>query len=291
MRMHEYYVKGYGRYFDNEKVLYSENSQFQSIKVLQNPYFGKVLVLDNIVQLTEKDHFAYHEMITVVPYVLHGNVKNVLVIGGGDGGVVAELSKLGVSDITLVDIDSSVYKTVTRFMPDVIEGINLSNVKMLNCCGASFLSNTTQKYDLIIIDSTDSTQFTKLSAPLFDSAFYKNIQASLTANGIVVAQGNTCELNDSVHNRFKQARQAFDNSITYYRTYVPSYGGEMLFALMFNDKSNYTKQMRKEHVRTTLESFDADYKYLNADVFTSSFSHPQIVIEAFGESYQQIKFS
>lgn len=290
MRIHEDYVQGYGIYFDNERCVYKTESQFQTIEIYDNQYFGKILVLDGVIQLTERDHFTYHEMITVVPYLLHKGIESVLIIGGGDCGTLAELAKLNILDLTLVDIDEKVYESISTYLPELKTGINFNNVNMLTACGADFIKNTDKKFDLVIIDSTDPTESNQLSSPLFDRKFYQNIRAQLNEGGILVAQGGMCELNDTVARRFQEASLTFDNKITYYHTCVPSYGGKMLFAMLFNDSDKYSHTLSKPKLITKFNNLSNQYQYINTETLFSSFCHPQITINTFGDSYQQLHF-
>ena len=101
-----------------DRQLYSGKSEFQRIDVFESPEFGRFLTLDGYMMLTEKDEFIYHEMITHVPMAVHPNVKNVLVIGAGDGGVIRELARYkDIERIDMVEIDEEVVEVCKKYLP------------------------------------------------------------------------------------------------------------------------------------------------------------------------------
>src|SRR4030043_971687 len=126
--------------YDVEEILYKGKSKFQDIMVIRNPYFGKMLILDDVVQLTERDEFFYHEMLTHIVMHAHPSPKKVVVIGGGDGGVVREVRKHKTVDkVYFVEIDEEVISVSKRFFPDVASGIDDLRVEIKIMDGAEFI--------------------------------------------------------------------------------------------------------------------------------------------------------
>ena len=149
-------VVGGGISFDIKNILFSDRSEYQKITILESEYFGRVLLIDDLLMLTEKDEFVYHEMISHVPLFCHPNPRRVLVIGGGDGGTVREcLRHACVEQIDLVEIDEMVTQTCLRFLPGVAGKLHSERVTCRFEDGVAFVKNSKDKYDVVIVDSTD----------------------------------------------------------------------------------------------------------------------------------------
>lgn len=169
-----------------EKQLYSAKSDYQRIDIFETPQFGRVLVLDDYVMLTEKDEFIYHEMIAHVPMAVHPNVKKVLIIGGGDGGAARELCRYTeIEQIDVVEIDEDVVNACKNYLPKTACGFDDPRVTVYFEDGMKFVRNKEDTYDLIIVDSTDP--FGPGEA-LFSLEFYGNCYRSLRADGILINQ-------------------------------------------------------------------------------------------------------
>ena len=169
-----------------DRQLYSGQSEFQQIEVFESPEFGRFLVLDGYIMLTEKDEFIYHEMIVHVPMAVHPDVKKVLVIGAGDGGVVRELVRYPeVEHIDLVEIDEEVIKVCMDYMPKTSCEMRNEKVQVHLEDGLKFVRSREDEYDLVIVDSTDPFG---PGEGLFTKEFYGNCYKALKADGIMVNQ-------------------------------------------------------------------------------------------------------
>ena len=136
--------------------IYSAKSDFQKIDIIDTYEFGRVLVIDNWTMVTEKDEFIYHEMITHVPMAVNPNIKKVLVIGGGDGGCVRELTRYKTIEVIhMVEIDADVVEACKEYMPSTACKFNDERVKIFYEDGLRFVRRKENEYDLIIVDSTD----------------------------------------------------------------------------------------------------------------------------------------
>ena len=136
--------------------LYSEKSEYQQIDIFETPEFGRVLTLDGNVMLTERDEFIYDEMITHVPMSVHPNVRDVLVIGAGDGGVVKELARYeSVERIDLVEMDPQVIEACRMYLPENASRLDDSRVHITYDNALRYISRCKEEYDLIIVDSND----------------------------------------------------------------------------------------------------------------------------------------
>jgi spermidine synthase len=196
-------------------------SKYQHIEVFQTKRFGKLLRLDGVIQLTEFDEANYHEMLAHVPLRTHKTPDNVLVIGGGDGGIVREIVKYKkVKNIDLVEIDNKVIEISKKYLPDISCGLEDERVTIMNHDGAEYIKNCTNLYDIIIIDSTDPFS---VGASLFKEEFYSNLKKALKIKGIVVSQSESMFYDkDLIKKMYKFKRQYF-NAVRYYYTLVPTY--------------------------------------------------------------------
>ena len=139
-----------------DRQLYSGKSEFQRIDVFESPEFGRMLVLDGYIMLTEKDEFIYHEMMTHIPMAVHPSVKNVLVIGAGDGGIIRELTKYPeIAHIDMVEIDEQVVEVCRKYLPQTACRLDDPRVEIHYEDGLRFVRSRENQYDLIIVDSTD----------------------------------------------------------------------------------------------------------------------------------------
>lgn len=169
-----------------DEQLYSGHSEFQRIDVFESQEFGRFLVLDGYIMLTEKDEFIYHEMIVHVPMAVHPNVKKVLVIGAGDGGAIRELARYPeIEHIDLVEIDEQVIQVSRQFLPRTSCKLDDERVHIYYEDGLRFVRSREDEYDLIIVDSTDPFG---PGDGLFTKEFYGNCYKALKEDGIMVNQ-------------------------------------------------------------------------------------------------------
>ncbi|WP_414470787.1 polyamine aminopropyltransferase [Microvirga sp. M2] len=176
----------YGQMLSMDTVLYHWRTEFQDVLIFENDAFGKVLVLDGAVQLTERDNHIYHEMIAHVPLMAHGSARDVLIIGGGDGGALKEVLKHPVEHVTLVEIDGEVIDLSRRFLPMVSGGaFDDPRATVLVMDGTRYIRETGELFDVIVIDSTDPMG---PGESLFTAAFYAACKRRLRPGGVIVVQ-------------------------------------------------------------------------------------------------------
>jgi len=171
--------------YDVEEILYIGKSKFQEIKVIRNPYFGMMLILDDVVQLTERDEFFYHEMLTHVVLHAHPHPRKVAVIGGGDGGAVREVLKhMSVEKVYFIEIDEAVLQVSRKYFPGVSSGIDDPRVEIKIMDGAEFMRKRKRPdIDAVIIDSTDIIGFAR---SLFTNEFFTAVKNCLQDEGMFV---------------------------------------------------------------------------------------------------------
>ncbi|GAE31268.1 spermidine synthase [Halalkalibacter hemicellulosilyticus] len=169
-----------------KQTLHTEKTEFQQLDMIETEEFGNMLVLDGMVMTTEKDEFVYHEMVAHVPLFTHPNPKRVLVVGGGDGGVIREVLKHpSVEKATLVEIDGKVVEYSKKYLPTIAGALEDSRVDVQIDDGFMHIAKAENEYDVIMVDSTEPVG---PAVKLFEKGFYEGISRALKEDGIFVAQ-------------------------------------------------------------------------------------------------------
>ncbi|MEG2175076.1 MAG: polyamine aminopropyltransferase [Oscillospiraceae bacterium] len=213
-----------------DRQLYTGQSEFQRIDVFECPEFGRFLTLDGLMMLTEKDEFIYHEMIVHVPMAVHPHVRQVLLIGAGDGGAVRELTRYGtIERIDMVEIDRMVVEVSKQFLPQTSCCLDDPRVHIFYEDGLKFVRRKADSYDLIIVDSTDPFG---PGEGLFTKEFYGNCFKALREDGILVNQNESpfyAEDRLSMQRAHKRLVETFPISRVY-QAHIPTYpSGHWLF--------------------------------------------------------------
>jgi len=169
------------------KLIHKEKTSYQNLKIYKTERFGNLLLLDGAIQTTEKDEFIYHEMLTHTVMLLHPEPREVLIIGGGDGGILKEVLKYkSVKRAHLVEIDERVIEISKKYLKNICQkAFQDKRVKIIIEDGAKFIKETSEKFDIIIIDSPDPVGVAKV---LFSHKFYKDNFAHLTEEGLMIRQ-------------------------------------------------------------------------------------------------------
>ena len=213
-----------------DKQLFSVESEFQRIDILESVDMGKILVSDGDLMLAEKDEFIYHEMITHVPMAVHPNVEKILVIGGGDGGVVRELIKYSkVKKIDVVEIDQVLVEACRKYLPQIAGSLNDERVSIYNEAGLRFIRSKTDEYDLIIIDSPNPFG---PGEGLFTKEFYGNCYNALHSDGIMINQNESPFYEEEAFQCQRMHKRILETFpiCKVYQAHIPSYpSGHWLF--------------------------------------------------------------
>jgi len=212
-----------------ENILYDSHTEHQRLVVFENGRFGRVLTLDGVVQTTEGDNAIYHEMLTHVPILAHGNATEVLIIGGGDGGMAREvLRHASVRDVTMVEIDAGVVEFSKTYLPSLSDGaFDDPRLDLVITDGAAFVRETDKRFDVIIVDSTDPVGPGEV---LFTDTFYGHAKRCLKPGGILVTQNGVPFMQgDELTNTLRAFKALFANWTCYMAT-IPTYAsGPMAF--------------------------------------------------------------
>ncbi len=243
--------------------LISVKTDYQRIDVFDTYSFGRLLSIDGTVQLTDQDEYIYHEMITEVPYVYaKRKPQSALVIGGGDGGAALRLLKLGLKRIVNVEIDSQVVEVSRRFFPNLASSFDDPACHLVIGDGIKFVSETDEKFDLIVVDSTDPEG---PAEGLFSANFYRSVKRVLSDGGIVVVQsGSPFYQPRALELASSGLREVFSNVKTY-TAFIPTYPSGLWSFTMAGD----------EIMDAPLRS--AQGRYFNSEVARGAFMLPEFV--------------
>ena len=267
-------INGFGMTVQVTEELYSKRSEFQKIDVYQTSKLGRMLLLDGIIQLTEFDEFAYHEMLAHIPLFAHENPKRLLVVGGGDGGVLREAGKhpeLEVMDIC--EIDAEVIETAKKFFPNVSCGYDDPRVAVHIADGSEFIKDRPGYYDVIIVDSTDPGG---PGAPLFGEQFYRDMKKALRPGGVIATQAESPYLlPDIVQRLYKVSEQVF-RSVGYASILVPTYPTGTIGACVAGDRDDIASP-----ARPVPPELAAKLRYYNSKIHEAAFANPSFVKRLF----------
>lgn len=259
-----------------DNILYHDKSDLQDLIIFENARFGRVMCLDGVVQTTEGDEFVYHEMLAHVPILAHGNARNVLIIGGGDGGMAREALKHQDIQVTMVEIDHAVVDFCAEHLPNHSAGaFDNPRLDLVITDGAKFVQETDQRFDVIIVDSTDPIG---PGAVLFTAEFYAGCKRCLTDGGIVVTQNGVPFVQpEEVTNSFRRLGQSFAD-VHFYRAAVPTYqGGDMTFGWASDDKSARNlpvAELERRYGEAAIET-----RYVTPALHAASFALPKTVLD------------
>ena len=268
----------YGQEFVVDKVYFEHKTDHQHLIIFENAKFGRVMALDGIIQTTEADEFIYHEMLTHVPLLAHGNVKRVLIIGGGDGGMLREVCKhASVEHITQVEIDGQVVDMCKEYLPKHSAGAyDDPRVNIVIDDGAKFVRECTDRFDVIISDSTDPIGPGDV---LFTSDFYENCKKCLTEGGVMVTQNGVAYMQlDEVTTTAKRLQPYFAD-FSFYSAAIPTYiGGIMTFAWAVDNKA--LRLLTADTIEQRFNVANIKCRYYNPAIHVASFALPQYILDA-----------
>ncbi|RAK18853.1 spermidine synthase [Anoxybacillus vitaminiphilus] len=247
-------------------IIFSDQSPFQHVMILDSYDFGRMLVLDGVIQTTSIDGHIYNEMISHVPLQFHPSPKKVLIIGGGDCGAAREVAKYKeVEEIHMVEIDEMVVNVCKEHLTDVSGNLSDPRVKFMYTDGVAFIKEHANTYDVIIIDSSDPVGPAK---ELFSYEFYSNVYRALKDDGLMVCQSQSPIFHmDVLKQTHANINKLFPYSTIYTAT-VPTYPGGLW---SFTIGSKIPLSLSESKLMPT------DTKYVNADVLKQCFQLPQFM--------------
>lgn len=271
----------FGQSFRIDKIYYESKTEHQHLMIFHNAALGRVMVLDGVVQTTEKDEFVYHEMMAHVPLLAHGKAEHVLIVGGGDGGMLREVLKHAiVKQVTMVEIDNAVIDMAKTYLPNHSQGaFDNPRANIIIADGMDFVREIKQTFDVIICDSTDPIGPGEI---LFSDDFYAQCKRILNPGGVVATQNGVAFFQlDEVQTTAKRMSRHFSD-VTFYTAAVPTYyGGIMTFAWGSDDPA--VRNVEIETLRQRFDALDIDTRYYTPDIHKSSFALPRYVVDAIAE--------
>lgn len=251
--------KGQAMSLKVKKVLDHHRSDFQDILVFESESHGNVLVLDGVIQVTERDEFSYQEMIAHIPLYAHPNPKRVLVIGGGDGGVLREVAKHpGVEEIVECEIDEGVITVSKKYLPTLATGYDDPRVTVRVMDGAQFMDENQDSFDVIITDSSDPIG---PASVLFETPFYNAMYKSLREGGIVCTQGECMWLHLDLIRPLMDSISKTYQSVEYAYTTIPTYpSGQIGFIIATKGRGSCKKPEREpsDEVQKGLQYYSSE---------------------------------
>ena len=283
---------GFRMTFQVDKVLYEMQTEHQHLVLFEQPFFGKILMLDGATQISKKDEFIYQEMMSHVPLFAHGHARDVLIIGGGDCGIAEEVLKhKSVRRLTQVEIDPKVVEFAKEHFPEFTKPVFADKrFESIIDDGAKYVAHTATKtprrFDAIIVDSTDPQGPGKV---LFSEKFYANCRRSLNTGGVLVTQNGVPffqarELTSSI----AKFRKLFADASCYVAA-IPTYiGGHMAMGFASDDKG-----LRQHTVKTIVARYRkaGGFKtmYWTPEVHVASFAQPRFIADAVAKAGKRAK--
>lgn len=265
MEEREYHTPSSGIFFKVKEILYRQDSPYQKIEVIANEYFGRVLLLDGLVQTTERDEFFYHEMLVYPALVTHSSPWNLLIIGGGDGGVLKEILRNPVKYACLVEIDRQVIEVSQEYFPWLSPSLKDERAELIIADGNEFVEGTGRKFDIVIVDSSDAVG---PSVSLQKKDFYRKLKKCLNPGGVVVAQvGSPFYHLESIKEKNDFLKKLF-KIVCFYVSPVPTYPGGSWCYVFLSDENQPLRIERKP---------PAGLRYFNLDIHRAAFSLPNFL--------------
>lgn len=258
------------------KQICRKKTAYQDCRIYETSSFGRVLLLDGVIQTTEKDESIYHEMLTHPLLLTHPKPEKILVIGAGDGGILREVLKYNVKKVVLVEIDKEIISFSKKYFPFLSNGaFEDERVKIVIDDGAKFIRKTEEKFDIIIIDSSDPVGPAKV---LFSKKFYQGIFSILNDLGLMIRQTGSVMLQlDVLKENYKILKRIFPHTIVQVAA-IPTYIGGF-FSFVIASKSINLQKMSRKTIVNKYERLNLKTKYYNPEIHFASTKLPNSLKE------------
>jgi spermidine synthase len=268
----------WGQRFLVRRELARVKSDFQDIVIFESSSHGRVMVLDGVIQITERDEFVYQEMLAHVPLLAHGAAKNVLIIGAGDGGVLRRVLRHGsVKRAVMVEIDGEVIRLSKEYLPGIAgDAWNDKRAEVIVGDGIDYVKRAPDaSFDAIIVDSTDPIGVGEV---LFTDAFYENCARILTDRGLVVNQCGVPAMQADELRDTSVRRRKFFPHVTAYVAAVPTYvGGFMTLGWAGKDASLTALSVETIRARARAEGISGTTEYWTPEIHVGAFHLPPYI--------------
>jgi len=253
-----------------ENIVYSHKSKYQLIEIIDTYDYGRVLILDHSTQVSDRDEYIYHEIFTHPILISHPNPRKILIIGGGDGGLLREVLKHRmVEEAVLVEIDGEVIEVVEKYLPSIPQGaFKDPRSRIIIGDGAEFVEKTDEIFDVIFMDVTDDIG---PSTPLYQLEFYRKVKEILNSGGIFVTQSLGVEQHPNARLKIISDLKKIFRLSDFYAVYVPSFNNRWSFTFASDilnpleiDLETVKRRFWKRNLKTKYYSPEIHYalKYL-----------------------------
>lgn len=259
----------------SEKDLIDVETEFQDVSIFETRHLGKVMRIDDGIQVTTKGEHIYHEMMAHVPIIHHGSVKKVLIVGGGDGGSAREVLKhQTVEKVVLLDIDKQIIQLSRQYLPEINDGaFDDPRFELRIGDGAEIIPEYQNVFDLIIIDAADPDG--GASETLFTQSFFANCLTALTVEGVLVAQGGTpCFEPYMMQSMVSRLTQAFGCPAGVYIGGCYDYFGGS-HAFIWATRSTALGTLSHKELEERFDKINVDTKYYSPETHFGSFYLPK----------------
>eukprot|EP01138_Halocafeteria_seosinensis_P006191 gb/GECG01006332.1/.p1 GENE.gb/GECG01006332.1/~~gb/GECG01006332.1/.p1 ORF type:complete len:311 (+),score=35.67 gb/GECG01006332.1/:1-933(+) len=257
-----------------KQVLYQGKSQFQDILIFESASYGKVLVLDGVIQISERDESAYQEMITHVPLFAHPNPKRVLVVGGGDGGVVREVCRhQDVEEIIMCEIDEEVVNLSKKYFAESIAtSFDDPRLTLQHMDAAEYIANHEASFDVMIVDSSDPVG---PAETLYTPQFYESARKCLRDDGVICTQGECMWLHlDMIYDVMRSTKSLFP-VVDYAYTCIPTYPCGQIGFILASKTEHTLRTLKRSPENRLLEQL----KYYSPEIHSAAFVLPKFVAD------------
>ncbi len=265
-----------------DNVLFETKTPHQNLILFENRRFGRVLALDGIIQTTERDEFIYHETLSHIPILGHGSVNKVLIVGGGDGGMLEEVLKhASVEQATLVEIDATVIDLSKTWLQSIYGGaFDDPRSRIVIADGVNYVHETDDRFDLVIVDSTDPVGPGKV---LFGEYFYAGCRRVLDPGGVLAIQSGVPFLQgDELSSSVATLKRQFPD-VSCFRASVPGYwGGDMVFCWAGEDAAAASPAL--EVLEDRFEASGIATRYYSPEVHRAAFAIPPWIEDSINSS-------
>lgn len=256
-----------------EEMIHEEKSDHWNLSIFKNAILGNVLSIDGVIQLTENDEFIYHEIMAHVPLLTHPNPTSLLIIGGGDGGLLREAVRhQNLEKIVQVEIDERIIDVSKKYLPNISKGsFEDPRVTLIIQDGAKYVKETKDKFDVILCDSNDPEGPAKV---LFSSEFYRDCKNILKPQGIFVNQNGVPFLQKNMVEQTLANRRPSFKQVSFFIAPVPTYiGGFMAFGWASDKKYRVSEKILRER----LSKIKGEMKYYTPEIHRASFALPAFI--------------
>jgi spermidine synthase len=268
---------GFRMTFSVDRVLHEEKTGLQDMVLFENKRFGKMLMLDGATQVTMGDEYVYHEMMTHVPILAHGAAKNVLIIGGGDGGIAEEVLKhKGVESVVQVEIDASVVE-FSKIHFQELSGNVWDNPRFESVIddGMKYVATTDRRFDVIIVDSTDPVG---PGAILFTREFYAACHRCMAEGGVMVTQNGVPFLqSDELASSVRLFAELYQDASCYLAV-IPTYVGGFM-AMGWASKNPALRQVSLETLQQRYQHSGLNTVYYTPEIHKGAFAYPKFIAD------------